>query len=130
MATTVFPAASSSGNLKQTFTATASSTLYAATASFTAGTYTVTCPSAAKCIVDFYNGSTFLAAAKTVTGTVDVNLASAADRIKFYTNTSGTSIGILLTGSPVSASVSGTLDTITSSGTYTGTGTEIGRAHV
>ena len=99
MATTVFPAAStaSSSNLKQTFTATSSSSLYAASASFSAGTYTITCSTSAVGYVDFYNGSTFLAAAKTVTGTVDVNLASAADRIKFYTNTSGTSIGILLT---------------------------------
>lgn len=111
-------------NLKQTFTATASGTLYtAAGLSLSAGTYTVTCPSAAISYVDFYSGLTLLTSAVTASGTVDVSIASNATMIKYWSNTSNTSIGILLSGNPITTAVSGTLDTITATtNAYAGSG--------
>lgn len=116
--------APSTSNIKQTFTVTAANTLYSSSVSLAAGTYTVTGPSSGTHYVDFYNGTTFIVSAATVSGTVDINLASSANTVKYYSATAGAVIGVLLTGSPVTGATSGTLDTITATtNTYAGTGT-------
>lgn len=125
MASNVFPvavASSSPSTIAQTFTATSANVMYNGTNAFAAGTYTITCAAGSIAVVDFWNGTTYVGSATTASGTVTFNLATAATRIGYYVNT-GSSIVIsaTLTGNPVS-SVTGTLDTITSSGTYTATG--------
>ena len=126
MAQAVFPVAVSSSSspstIAQTFTATSANVMYNGTNAFSAGTYTITCAASSIAVVDFWNGTTYIGSATTASGTVTFNLATAATRIAYYVNT-GSSIVIsaTLTGNPVS-SVTGTLDTITTSGLYTATG--------
>ena len=100
-------------------------TLYEKIQTFTPAIYTITCSSAVVGVVEFYSNSyTVITTATTVSGTVSVNLATAADRIKIYVK-SGTDIPVTITKSAnsLTSSFSGTLDTITSTGTYTGTST-------
>ena len=104
--------------------ATSANTYYEAAVNFPAGTYTITCTSTVTSNVDFWNGSTFIGTATTVSGTVAYNLATAANKIAFWTS-SGTSVNVnfALSGQTVSSSFSGTIDTLTNSGTYNVTGT-------
>lgn len=105
-------------------TAAAANTPYNSTVSLEAGIYTITCASSTLAEVAFYSGNTFLTSAKTVSGTVSVNISSAATNVSYWINT-GTNIVISMqkTGSLFSNTApSGTLDTLTTSGTYTQTG--------
>jgi len=124
MAIEVFPAPAAASSTPDAMTCTVG-TLYEKIQTFTPAIYTVTCSSAVVAVVEFYSDSfTVITTATTVSGTVAVNLASTADRIKIYVK-SGTSIPVTITKSANSLtnSFSGTLDTITSTGTYTGTST-------
>lgn len=124
MSLSVYPVAvsSSASTLAKTVTATSANTLYSATTELSSGTYTITCSSSTITTVDFYNGSTYIGTAVTVSGTVNYNLASDATSFKFYTNTgSNIVISLQLTGQSISP-VSGTLDIITTSSTYNQTG--------
>ena len=126
MATTVFPVAvASSGVNSYALTATAANTLYGCLLSLTPGVYTITCASATITNLEFWNTETTLVTtATTVGGTVSINLASSVDRIRLWTDTgSSVVISIALTANALSNSISGTLDTLTTSGTYTGTST-------
>jgi hypothetical protein len=118
----VVPASTS--NLASYVTATSANVLYTLTQSFASGIYTISCASSTVATVDFFDGTQRLVSAKTVSGTVAVNLASAATSIRYFTDTgSSIQIGIALTGAALSGtSISGTLDTITTSGTYSQTG--------
>lgn len=105
-------------------TATAAQTPYNSTVSLESGIYTVTCASSTIAEVSFYSGNTLLTTVKTASGTVNANLSSAATNVSYWTNT-GTNIiinmskiGTLFTNT----APSGTLDTLTTSGTYTQTG--------
>ena len=110
-------------NLTSYVSAAATGTVYSSALALSAGVYTITCASSTVANVEFFNGTTYIGTATTVSGTVSYNLASAATRITYYINTgSNITIGILQTGNPVTAAVSGTLDTITSTSTYTATG--------
>jgi hypothetical protein len=125
MATTVFPVASSSssGATANAITCASSKTIYGANVSLGTGIYTITCVSSTEASVEFYsNINTLITSAKTVSGSVSVNLGTAADRVRIWTNT-GTNVvvTITLTASAMTNNISGTLDTITSSSTYTGT---------
>ena len=105
-------------------TAAAANTPYNSTVSLESGIYTITCASSTIAEVAFYSGNTFLTSAKTVSGTVSVNISSAATNVSYFINT-GTNIVISMqkTGSLFSNTApSGTLDTLTTSGTYTQTG--------
>jgi hypothetical protein len=86
--------------------------------------YTLSCISSTVATIDFFNGNTFIVRAVTSSGTVDINLASAADNIRIFTNT-GTNIIVTLTfkAAALTNDFSGTLDTITTTSTYTGTST-------
>lgn len=109
----------------KTFTATTSNTLYTATADFEPGIYRVTCATSSVAVIQFFGSNgTLLLTATTVNGTVDINLASAATNISFRVDTGSTVlVNVTLIGNVVSSNApSGTLDTITSSGTYNTTG--------
>jgi hypothetical protein len=124
MASTVFPVAvSSSTSGARSMIAAAANTMYSGTSDFVPGTYTITNVSSTVTNFQFFNGNTSVTSGVTSSGTVTVNLASAATRILLYTNT-GTNIivTINLTATTV-APVSGTLDTITTTtNTYAPTG--------
>ena len=107
--------------------ASSANSLYQASVSFDPGVYTVTCISSTITNIDFYSGpGTLITSAVTSSGTVTVNLASSADRIRLYTN-SGTNVIVTITKTALllSNNFSGTLDTVTTLGssTYTGTST-------
>jgi len=106
-------------------TATAAFTLYEGMVTLDPAIYTVTCASATIAKVQFLsNTSTIITTATTASGTVSINLASAADRVRVWTDTgSNVVVTITKTASALTDIFSGTLDTITSSGTYTGTST-------
>ena len=98
--------------------AAAANTLYDANLILVTGIYVVSCASAVVANVDFYDANNvYITTATTVSGTITLNIASAVATIKFWT-TSGTNtqISILKQGSSV-APVSGTLTTVTASGT-------------
>jgi hypothetical protein len=120
-----FPAATINALAPATsVTSTAANTAYNSVVSLDAGIYTVTCASSTIAEVSFYSGNTLLTTVRTASGTVNANLSSAVTNVSYWTNT-GTSviinmskIGSLFTNT----APSGTLDTLTTSGTYTQTG--------
>ena len=98
--------------------AVAANTLYDASLVMVTGIYVVSCASGVVANVDFYDANNvYITTATTVSGTITLNIASAVATIKFWT-TSGTNtqIEILKQGSSI-APVSGTLTTVTASGT-------------
>ena len=118
------PAAASSINASS-ITATTAQTLYEGRFDLQPAIYTITCTSSTIAKAEFYSGtSTLITTATTVSGTVTINLATAADRVRVWTNT-GSNIVVTFTkvAGALTTAISGTLDTITSSGTYTGTST-------
>jgi hypothetical protein len=99
MATTVFPVASSSssGATANAITCASSKTIYGANVSLGTGIYTITCVSSTEASVEFYsNINTLITSAKTVSGSVSVNLGTAADRVRIWTNT-GTNVVVTIT---------------------------------
>ena len=109
-----------------TFTVPSANTAYQALYNFEVAVYTITCASGTVATIEFYNGPTnFIGRAVTVSGTVTFNLATAADRVRLFTNT-GSNILLTFTKTSVAlpgTALSGSVDTITSTGTYTGTST-------
>ena len=126
MPISVFPAAvTSSSPSAKSITATTSNVLYEGLTNFDPAIYTITCVSSTLTRIEFWNGQTILTNTETLSGTVTINLGSTADRVRLWTDT-GTNVVITITqiASAVSGTtISGTLDIITSSGTYTGTST-------
>ena len=107
----------------QYVTAASSATMYSATIALVPGIYTITCISSTVAYVEFWNGATYIGKATTYLGSTSYNLATAATKVYYYTSTgSSVSIGIALTGTNVSGSLSGTLYTITANQTFTETG--------
>ena len=106
-------------------TATSAATMYQALLSLDPAIYTITCASGTIANVEFYSGiSTLITSAVTASGTVAVNLGSAADRVRLWTDTgSNIVVTITKTASALTNNFSGTLDTITTLGTSTYTGT-------
>jgi hypothetical protein len=113
-------------------TATTTGNIYKATLTLEPAVYSITCTSSTNATVEFYSSTNArITQATTVTGSVNVNLASTASSVGVYINTGS---NIVVTISKVSSAltgtaVSGTLDTITSTGTYAGTSTS-GYAYV
>ncbi len=125
MATTVFPAQSAaSGVNANTVTSTIANTLYSSALSLSKGVYQITTsPTSSVAVVDFWSGNTYIGSATTISGTVTYNLATSADTIYFTTTSNSTNITItLVANAAIVAGVSGTLDTLTNSQTYTQTG--------
>ena len=132
MATTVFPvAAASSTDTTVGLSAAANNTLYIVERSFSPGIYTITCSSSVIAYVSFRSSlDTEIVATQTVSGSVSVNLASTASVLQYYV-VGGTSQAVTVTrvGASVSNTYSGTLDTLTTSQTYTASSTS-GKAYV
>jgi hypothetical protein len=121
MSITIFPEPSTSSISAYNVTATSPNIFYSFDNTvITAGVYRFTCVSSTIATIYFYNGSTLLTTAVTSSGTVDVNLSTAPTKVAFFTDT-GSSILITFTflASPLSSSANGTVDTLTTSQTYT-----------
>lgn len=123
MAVSQIPQKSSSSATTVSATAVSAETLYYVAAPFVAGIYTITCVSSSVATVTFYNGNTPITTVSTISGSIAINLGTAATHISYFVNT-GSNIQILitLTGVPLASGVSGVLDTITSTGTYSHNG--------
>lgn len=127
MSISVFPVpvTSSSSINASAITAASANTMYEGRATFDPAIYTISCASGVITNFQFYsNVNTLITSGVTASGTVSISLASTADRIRLWTNTgSNTVVTITKTASALTNQFSGTLDTITTSGTYTGTST-------
>lgn len=125
MAVTVFPTPTTDSTTAYSVTITAANTLhkFTNTTQITAGVYRITCVSSTIATVYFWNDTELITSASTSSGTVDVNLASVPTRVDITTNTgSNIIVNIAKIANAITTSASGTLDTITASGTYTQTG--------
>jgi hypothetical protein len=94
---------------------------YVSTGTFTAGIYTVTCVNTSVARVEFWSGTTLLVTAVTVSGTVTVSIASTAIRLETWTDTgSNVVVNVQNTGLTLASAgnLSGTIDTLTTSGNY------------
>lgn len=125
MAISIFPVASSSSVNSYGYTVASAKTTYKTTQAFSAAVYVITCPSGVVATVAFFDSSGNVYTATTSSSTVSFNLAT--DCIGAYISTdSGTDgvVVITLSSLPLSGtSLSGTLDTVTSTSTYNQTGT-------
>lgn len=108
-------------------TATSPNTMYEGRTTLESGIYTITCINSTVAKVEFYSGTaTLITTAVTISGTVTINLATTADRIRLWTDTgSNVVVTITKTANAMSNQFSGTLDTVTTVGssTYTATST-------
>lgn len=105
-------------------TAATANVLYTAISAIPAGIYSINCVDTTVARVELYNGTTLVTSQVTTSGTVSFNLGTDCTSIRFWTDT-GTDVVVSLqyVASPFSvSSFSGTLDTVTSSTTYTQTG--------
>lgn len=118
------PVVSSSINASS-ITATSAKTLYEGRVALDPAIYTITCTSTTVATVYFYSGiNTLVTTAVTASGTVAINLASAVDRIRVFTDTgSNIVVTITKTAGALSNVFTGTLDTVTTTGSSTYTGT-------
>jgi hypothetical protein len=124
MPISVFPVPSTTSNLAQSITAASANVLYSSTMNLNPGIYTITCTTTTIAHIDFFSDNTLIGTARTVSGSVSFNLSTAADNIRFYTNTgSSITINIAFTGiAAITSAPSGTLDTLNTTGTYNQTG--------
>lgn len=128
MAQAVFPvpvAASSSEVNANSITAASANTLYEGRVTLEPSIYQITCVNTTIANLELYSGvGNLILATSTVSGTVTINLASAVDRVRLWTDTgSNVVITITKTSNALSNVFSGILDTIITSQTYTGTST-------
>jgi hypothetical protein len=123
----VYPVAvtSSSSTSADAITCVSAGTMYEGIKTYEPAVYSITCVSTTVAVLEFYSNTyTPITSVTTSLGTASVNLASTADRFRVYTDTgSNIVVTITKTASAVSNTFSGTLDTITSSGTYNQTST-------
>jgi hypothetical protein len=125
MASTVFPAAESGSSVTaQAISTTTANVQKQVLQTFDPGVYEISVsPATSTAIVQFISGSTWIGQTTTASGIINYNLASAADRVYIQSNNVSDVVTVNLVASvPVSSAISGTLDTITTSGTYTQTG--------
>lgn len=125
MASTVFPAPTSSSSSVNAFAATlpAPVTKYKQVQNFAAGVYTITSSPTHATTVTFFDASSKIVEATTSSGTITVNLASPATYCILSSVTASVVVSITLTANPlVSNTLSGTLDAVTATGNYNTTG--------
>jgi hypothetical protein len=126
MASSVFPIASAStGPNSWAFTCAAALTKYKPSQAFATGVYTMTTsPNTSQATVTFYNGTSIIYETTTVSGTITFNLGTAATGVYLSTDTgSNVVVSISLTANSLSGtSLSGTLDTVTTTSNYNQTG--------
>ena len=126
MSVNVFPAPITTvADYDEVVTATSANIFYESTYNFTPGVYTITSPATVIAKAQFWSATTSLIETSTVSGTVTISLATAAEKIKFWTESgSDVPISIAKTGEPVSAVTSGVAYVFTNtsnsntSGTY------------
>lgn len=131
MAFSVFPDPVISTTTSWSGTATAPNTAYRATLTINPGVYRVSCVSTTIATVEFLSGTTLVGTARTSSGTIDINISSNITDVQFYTNT-GSNIIIqiqFLASQLAPSTITGTVDTLSTSGTYTTTSTS-GLAYV
>jgi hypothetical protein len=124
MAISVFPAAVTSTVNGFAATATNKFITYVLTRNVSSGVYTVTTsPPATNATILFYNGTTLVTTAVTVSGTVQVNLSQNCDKLWINCDDNSTIVSFVQTAAAVVVNgLSGTLDTITTTSTYNQTG--------
>ena len=126
MAVSVFPIPSSSGSsgpFAYAASIPAATTKYKHTQAFAAGVYTITSSPTYAATVTFYDATSLIVETVTVSGTITINLATPATYVIISVVTGACTVSISLTAnSLVSTSLSGTLDTITTTGNYNQTG--------
>lgn len=125
MGQTVFPVpvASTATSQSNKITVAAPKTIKVPNISLTPGVYVISCVSSTVTTIEFYTSAgALITATATVSGTVTVNLANGADKLHLWTNT-GTDVVVTVerVANILTSSASGTIDTITSSTTYTST---------
>jgi len=88
------------------------------------GVYTISVsPTSSTATVQFVSGSTWIGQTITSSGSITYNLATAADKVYIQSSVASDVVTInLVASAPANSAISGTLDTITTSGTYTQTG--------
>jgi hypothetical protein len=126
MSSAIYPiATSSTGPNSWAFTCAAALTTYKPSQAFSAGVYTMTTsPNTTQVTATFYDGTSIMYETTTISGTITFNLGTAATGVYLKTD-SGTDVvvSIGLTSNSLSGtSLSGTLDTITTTSTYNQTG--------
>jgi hypothetical protein len=127
MAISVFPTAvtSSSSINANSVTAASPNVLYEGRLTLEPAIYQITCASGTIANIQFLSSpNTVITSSVTSSGTVTLNLGNTVDRVRVWTNT-GSNIVVTITkiANSLTNQFSGTLDTITASGTYTGTST-------
>lgn len=119
-------AASAAGPDAKTFTITEAYATYDVVANFSAGGYTIaTSPTDKQVKVQFFNATSELSDTNTSSGTATIILASDATGVLLTDLSATTSTIVTLTqvsGLATGAEIAGTLDTLTTSGTYNQTG--------
>ena len=127
MSISVFPAPVVSSLNASAITAVSANVLYEGRIAFTPAIYQITCASSTITNFQFLSDAgTIVTTGVTAGGTVSINLASNADRIRLWTDTgSNVVVTITRTAAALTNQLSGTLDTISTVGssTYTGTST-------
>jgi hypothetical protein len=120
----IFPVPVESTINANSITATSPHTLYQGLVDLQPAIYTITCINSTIAKIQLFSGnSTLVTTTETVTGTVTINLGTAVDRVRVWTNTGS---DVVVTFTKIAAALSGitgTIDIVTSTGTYTGTST-------
>jgi len=124
VAISVFPIAETGGIEAYSVATTTANIQKSVTIDLDPGIYEVTVsPVSSIGIIQFFNGSTYIGQTTTVSGIINFNLATPANRIMVQSNNVDDVVTISLAANlVVSNTISGTLDTITTSGTYSQTG--------
>jgi hypothetical protein len=128
MALQIYPeiiASGASAPNAKSYTVPVALTRYKIVSNFDAAVYTITTsPNTSQVTATFINGTSVIGSTTTVGGTVTYNLATAATQIYLITDT-GTNVvaTVTTTASALSGgAISGTIDTLTTTGTYNQTG--------
>lgn len=123
--------AASSSNVPNAYTATSANTLYTYPQAYTPGIYTITTfPTSSNVNLEFILPNGTSTNTTVTTGTTTLNLGSATNSVRYWSDTANTVITVTYVSASVSSSTfTGVLDVITTSGTYTTTSTS-GYAYV
>jgi hypothetical protein len=122
MAISVFPAPSTSSAGAKSFIATSAAFPYQANFAVAAGTYEISFAGGGTVTIILFNGDTYVNTYSSLSTTNTFSVASPGDSIIYFTSTAtNASIVMTLTAETV-ASVSGTIENITTSSTYSNTG--------
>lgn len=124
MAIEIFPVPVESTINANSITATSPHTLYQGLVDLQPAIYTITCINSTIAKIQLYSGnSTLVTTTETVSGTVTINLGTAVDRVRVWTDTGSNVVVTFTKIADALSGITGTLDIVTSTGTYTGTST-------